>query len=84
MSHCWNEVHLDDWIWDCAWIRRQDEGIDALIAAVLSHNSVVEVDFKSGSNLERVSCQESCILYPWKSYGQSVKRPFVKNFNVFI
>lgn len=60
------DCSLPDWIWDCLWLRSNSTCScnDAHLAAVLAHNSVVEICWHMKAVVKQVSCVETCLLYP--------------------
>lgn len=86
----WDEIRLSEWIWDCAWLGNvvsmdgSNSGVVCRrVAAVLGHNSVIQVDFESGSIVCHVQCSLSCILYSAKLIGQNWKSLMVSVGTVF-
>jgi hypothetical protein len=56
-------ARFDDWIWDVTWITHNKS--ESSLAIALSHNSVQLYDWHKRTVLQRVQCEEICILYPF-------------------
>uniref|UniRef100_K1QY02 tRNA (34-2'-O)-methyltransferase regulator WDR6 n=1 Tax=Magallana gigas TaxID=29159 RepID=K1QY02_MAGGI len=54
-------TEFEDWIWDAVFLKPKDS---CHLALALGHNSVILWDWKHARLVEKVSCVESCILYP--------------------
>ncbi|XP_064601080.1 tRNA (34-2'-O)-methyltransferase regulator WDR6-like [Liolophura sinensis] len=50
----------EDLIWDVTWLNDKD---DPILALGLGHNTVILWDWKTTAVLERVQCEEVCIIY---------------------
>lgn len=56
-------LEIRDWIWDAQWLKTaQDDSFDCL-ALVTGHNCIVRINWKSSQLLDRIQCEEQCILY---------------------
>ncbi|CAE1265105.1 unnamed protein product [Acanthosepion pharaonis] len=56
-------LEIRDWIWDAQWLKTaQDDSFDCL-ALVTGHNCIVRINWKSSQLIDRIQCEEQCILY---------------------